>query len=274
MRCGGAQLAVAAGLMLLCACAPDAQRPSEPDCRADSLPTLDPGTLTLATEVPSFPPWYLDDRPDSGEGFESALGYAVADRLGYQPEHVRWVRVPFNTAMAPGAKAFDAAIDQFSITDQRRQIVDFSAPYYDIVQAVVAVAGTPAAEVTTRAGLATLRLGAVANTTGAGAARALSAAPITVYENTEASMSGLRAGQVDALVADLPTAGTLAGEITGGVIVGRLPSGTPEALGILLDLGSPLTRCVSEAVEGIRADGTLAELRRRWMPGTPARELE
>ncbi|RWA22762.1 hypothetical protein MBRU_12510 [Mycolicibacterium brumae DSM 44177] len=265
---------MAAGLALLCACAPGGDGPTEEHCQASSLPTLDPGTLTLATEAPAFPPWFLDDSPESGEGFESALGYAVADRLGYEREQVRWVRVPFNTAMAPGAKAFDAAIDQFSITEQRRQIADFSSPYYDIVQAVVTVAGTDADAVTSRSGLAALRLGAVANTTGAGTARALSAAPITVYENTVESMEGLRAGQVDALVADLPTARTLAGEIPGGIILGRLPSGTPEQLGILLDLGSPLTRCVSEAVDGIRDDGTLAELQRRWMPEIPARELE
>lgn len=239
-----------------------------PLCPPGELTTLQPGTLTLATDQPAYPPWFVDDQPANGQGFESAVGYAVAERLGYPRAQVRWARVAFTTALAPGPKPFDIAINQTSITDQRREVADFSAPYYDVLQAVVATASSPAVRARTGTDLARLRLGSEAGTTGATAARSLSHSPITVFDTNDAAVQALGDGQVDALVMDLPTAQRVAADLPGGRLVGRLPQspeGT-EQYGLLLDKDSPLTACVSEAVQALRADGTLARLQQQWIP--------
>ncbi|MDT5323707.1 MAG: polar amino acid transport system substrate-binding protein [Mycobacterium sp.] len=132
---------VVAVVMLAAACAAPnetATTPRSERCTTDSLDTLYPGVLTVGTDQPVYPPWDMGDNPASGEGFESALAYAVADHLGYPRDDVRWVRVPFNTALNPGPKSFDINLSEFSITEQRQGAVDFSSPYFDVTQAVVA----------------------------------------------------------------------------------------------------------------------------------------
>ena len=117
-------------------------------CAKDSLPTLKKGSTSFGTDQPAYPPWFVDDDPANGKGFESAVAYAVANKLGYANQDVTWVRVPFNAAIAPGPKTFDANLDEFSITDERKRAVDFS-PYFNVTQVVVAVKSSPAAGVTT-----------------------------------------------------------------------------------------------------------------------------
>ena len=121
-------------------------------CNKDSLTTLTKGTITFGTDQPAYPPWFIDDDPANGKGFESAVAYAVADKLGYAHQDVKWVRVPFNAAIAPGPKTFDANLNEFSITETK-QAVDFSSPYFDVTQAVVTVKSSPAAQVKTLDGL-------------------------------------------------------------------------------------------------------------------------
>ncbi|MCB9438748.1 MAG: amino acid ABC transporter substrate-binding protein [Mycolicibacterium sp.] len=260
--------AVAALLLGAAGCGHDGPAGKGPDCVGGALPTLQAGKMVFATDQPADPPWYIDDDPADGRGFESALAFAVAERLGYPADRVAWVRVPFTTAMAPGDKAFDAALSQFSITDQRRQVVDFSSPYYDVVQAVVTVGTSPAATVTTAMGLRPLRLGAYVGTTSAMAARALSTNPITVFNSTAESAVALSNRQVDALVMDLPTARNLTVEMPDVRILGQLPHspGSVEQLAVMLDKDSPLTGCVSDAIDGLRSDGSLERLQRQWIP--------
>ena len=124
-----------------------AAKPRSERCSAESVDTMYPGVLTVGTDQPVYPPWYIGDNPANGEGFEAAIAYAVADRLGYPREDVRWVRVPFNAALEPGPKMFDINLSEFSITDHRKGAVDFSSPYFDVTQAVVAVKTSPAAGV-------------------------------------------------------------------------------------------------------------------------------
>ena len=118
-------------------------------CPSGGLPTLTAGTLTIGTDQPVYQPWYVDDAPENGQGFESAVAYAIAEQLGYPKDKVAWARVPFNAAIQPGPKPFDLNLTEFSITDERRQAVDFSAPYYDVKQAVVTLSDNPFANVTT-----------------------------------------------------------------------------------------------------------------------------
>jgi polar amino acid transport system substrate-binding protein len=260
-----------AAVLMVAGCAPSDQKPTATGggtCDKGALATLKSGVLTFGTDQPAYPPWFVDDNPANGKGFESAVAYAVAGKLGYDTKNVAWVRVPFNAAIAPGPKTFDANLNEFSITDERKQAVDFSSPYYDVTQAVVTIKSSPAAKVTTLAGLKDLRLGAQVGTTSYDAAKALgTAAPVNVYNNNDDAKAALTNGQIDALVLDLPTAFQVQSELTDGDIVGQLPSGTgkPEQFGIVLDKGSALTSCVSGAVDALRTDGTLAKLQQQWL---------
>lgn len=258
--------------MLVVGCSPAEQESTtatgDGTCVKGALATLKSGVLTFGTDQPAYPPWFVDDDPGNGKGFESAVAYAVADKLGYTADHVQWVRVPFNAAIAPGPKPFDANLNEFSITDERKQAVDFSSPYYDVTQAVVTIKSSPAAKVTTLDGLRGLRLGAQVGTTSYVAAEALGAKEtVAVYNNNDDAKAALTNGQIDALVLDLPTAFQVQSELTDGVIVGQLPSGTdkPEQFGIVLDRGSALTSCVSGAVDALRSDGTLTKLQQQWL---------
>ena len=239
-------------------------------CAKDSLQTHTAGTLTIATDKPVYEPWFVDDKPENGEGFEGAVAEAVATQMGYSDTEVTWVRVPFNSVFKPTAKNWDFDINEFSITEKRKEAVDFSAPYYDVSQAVVTTKGTKAAGVTTLAGLKDLTLGAQVGTTSLQAIQDVVAPnkKPRVYNSNNDVVKALENGQVDALVTDLPTAFYMAAaQLNKGKIVGQLPAsgGTPEQFGLVLDKGSPLTTCVSQAVEALRADGTLQQLVDTWL---------
>jgi polar amino acid transport system substrate-binding protein len=260
------------GLVAITACAPADDKSSTPaaaeKCSKDSLTTLTPGSITFGTDQPAYPPWFVDDDPANGKGFESAAAYAVADRLGYGKDNVKWVRVPFNAAIAPGPKTFDANLNEFSITDERKQAVDFSSPYFNVTQAVVTVKSSPAAQVKTLAGLNGLKLGAQVGTTSYTAAKAIDA-DVAVFNNNDDAKAALTNGQIDALVLDLPTAFEVQSELDNGVIVGQLPAGSEKAerFGIVLDKDSPLTACVSKAVDDLGNDGELFKLQKVWLTG-------
>ncbi|MGX9788154.1 ABC transporter substrate-binding protein [Mycobacterium sp. MMS18-G62] len=268
-----ATVVAATTLATVAACAPISDKTATATsavCKKDALGTLYSGIFTFGTDQPAYPPWYMGDNPGSGEGFESAVAYAVADKMNYTRDDVRWVRVPFNAALAPGPKSFDANLSEFSITDQRRAAVDFSSPYLDVTQAVVTVKSSPAAGVKTLQELRALRLGVQVGTTSYTAATAVDGSkPVEVYNTNGDAKMALTNGEIDALVADLPTAFSVANELRNGLMVGQLPdaSGDVEQFGIVLDKNSPLTRCVSWAVDTLRQDGTLAHLQQEWLAG-------
>ncbi|GGM01057.1 amino acid ABC transporter substrate-binding protein [Nakamurella endophytica] len=221
----------------------------------------------------------VEDDPTNGKGFESAVAYAVADRLGYGKNQVAWTRVAFNAAISPAPKAFDFDINQFSITEDRRKAVDFSSGYYDVTQAVVTVKGSPVAGAKSIADLRSAKLGAQIGTTSLTALKSQigpSGSP-AVFQTNDAAVQALKNGQIDGLVVDLPTAFYLASaELDDGVLVGQLPAtgGAPEQFGLLLEKDSALTSCVSKAVDALRADGTLAQLSTRWLAQAGAPVLQ
>ncbi|MGC4853085.1 transporter substrate-binding domain-containing protein [Micromonospora sp. DT4] len=240
-----------------------------PSCAKDSLPTRTPGKLTIATDQPAYEPWFRQDRPDNGEGFEAAVAYAVAEKLGYARGDVTWTRVKFDTAIAPGPKTFDFDINQFSITEERKQAVDFSAPYYLVRQTVIALKSSKIAGKTSLADLRGAKLGAQVGTTSYQAITEVlkPTAKPQVYNSNDDAKKALQNGQIDGLVVDLPTAFYIIGaEITDAVLVGQVPQvGVPEVFGLLLDKNSPLTRCVSGAVGELSEAGTLRELEQKWL---------
>lgn len=246
---------------------------ASPTCTPDQLKTVAAGKLTIATDNPAYPPWFVDNKPDNGQGFESAVAYAVATKLGYSNDTVVWTRVGFNAAIQPGPKSFDFDINEFSITADRQKAVDFSAPYYDVAQAIVALTSSKIAGAKSVAGLKGAKLGAQVGTTSY-TAITQSIKPTTapqVYNTNDDAVKALQNGQIDGLVVDLPTAFYVtSAQVDNSVIVGQLaqPTGTPEQFGLVLDKGSALTACVSRAVDGLRADGTLAGLARQWLAGS------
>ncbi|MFF0175377.1 ABC transporter substrate-binding protein [Micromonospora profundi] len=255
-------------------CAPQDEEPTPTvtaagSCTKDSLPTRTPGKLTIATDQPAYEPWFRQDKPDNGEGFEAAVAYAVAEKLGYARADVTWTRVKFDTAIAPGPKSFDFDINQFSITEERKQAVDFSAPYYLVRQTVIALKSSKIAGKTSLADLRDARLGAQVGTTSYQAITDV-VKPTTkpqVYNSNDDAKKALQNGQIDGLVVDLPTAFYITGtEITDAMVIGQVPQvGVPEAFGLLLDKNSPLTSCVSTAVGQLSEAGALGELERKWL---------
>jgi polar amino acid transport system substrate-binding protein len=245
---------------------------SGPACAPGALDTLTPGKLTVGTDNPAYPPWFQDNKPSNGKGFESAVAYNVAERLGYPAANVTWTQVPFNNAIAPGPKKYDFDVNQFSITDERKQAVDFSSPYYLVRQTVITTKGSKIDGVTTIAGLKDAKLGAQVGTTSLQAINELIKPSVKaqVFNSNDDAKKALQNGTVDGLVVDLPTAFYMTGaELDNGVIIGQLPQvGVPEQFGLVLDKDSPLTDCVSEAVDQLRQDGTLAVLEKTWLAGT------
>ncbi|MCC9706369.1 ABC transporter substrate-binding protein [Streptomyces sp. MNU76] len=239
-------------------------------CAKDDLSTKTSGKLTIATDQPAYAPWFKDDDPKNGEGFESAVAYAVAKQLGYDKADVVWQSVPFNKAFAPGAKTFDFDINQVSISDERKKAVDFSSGYYDVRQAVVALKDSAAAKATSIADLRKLHLGAQVGTTSLNYIEDVvkPTRQAAAYAKNDQAKSALKNGQIDAIVVDLPTAFYItSAEVTDARIVGQFENqgGTPEQFGLVLDKGSALTSCVTTAVDALREDGTLTKIEQEWL---------
>lgn len=243
--------------------------PDSASASEGALKTVTPGKLTIATGEPAYSPWVENNDPASGKGFEAAVAYAVAGKLGFANADVVWVRSTFDAAVAPGAKDWDFNLQQFSITEERRNAVDFSSPYYTTAQAVVTLKGSPVSGATTVAELKGALLGAQTGTTSH---RMLTetVAPTTapsVFNNSQDTVQALKGGQVDAIVVDLPTALYLvAAELDGGVVVGQFADTSGgDQFGLVLPKGSALTAAVTGAVDALRTDGTLDSLTKTWL---------
>lgn len=239
-------------------------------CSKDSLQTLESGTLTIATGEPAYEPWVVGDKPESGEGFEAAVAYAVANQLGFDNASVKWVRTTFDSAIAPGPKTFDFNIQQYSITDDRAKVVDFSTPYYKANQAIVSFKGSKIAGITTLQGLkdAGAKLGAAVSTTSLDVIESQLGLKPSVFNDNAAGVTALKNKQIDGLVVDLPTAFYLSAvEVPNGIIVGQIDGSDAgdNGFGLLLAKSSPITSCVSKAVDAIRENGTLTAITEKWL---------
>jgi polar amino acid transport system substrate-binding protein len=288
--------ALAVGALVLAACGSDddggsasTEAPSgttgtsEGAADVDCSATINDGVLTVATGEPAFFPWVIDDDPESGEGFEAAVAYAVAAEMGYDADAVTWVRTTFDEAIQPGPKNFDINLQQYSITPERAENIDFSVPYYTSNQAIVALDGSPAEGATSIADLKDVKFGAQVGTT--------SLAFITdviqpnqepfVYDDNVGAKAALEANQIDAAVFDLPTALYVSGvEIEGSSVIGQFPAdagGTTDQFGMVLEKDSPLTSCVDAAITAITDSGELDAIQQEWLSdftGAPVISVE
>ena len=281
--------AIAVGALVLAACgsdddsgdaADDTGAPAGTEAPADTTEssgagdcgaTIDDGVLTIATGEPAFYPWVIDDAPETGEGFEAAVALAVAAEMGYEGDAVVWTRTTFDEAIQPGAKSFDMNLQQYSITEERRENIDFSLPYYTSNQAIVALEGSAAEGATTIADLKDVKFGAQVGTT--------SLAFITdviqpnqdpfVYDDNVGAKAALEANQIDAAVFDVPTAAYVSEfEIEGSSVIGQFAAeagGDLDEFGIVLEKGSPLTGCVDTAITSLTESGVLDDLAAEWL---------
>ena len=239
------------------------------DCAKDKLHLYSSGKLTLGTDKPAFEPWFKDNDPTNGQGFESAVAYALADKLGFAKSDVTWVTVPFNSSYAPGAKKFDFDINQISITDARKKAVDFSDGYYTVNQAVIVLNNSKFGNAKSVADLKDAKLGAQVGTTSLDAITkvvAPSKQP-AVFNDTNDAKNALMNKQVDAIVTDLPTAFFLvAAEIDGSKIAGQFPTqGAAEEFGLLFAKGNPLVTCVNQALSTLKSSGDLQRITDQWL---------
>ncbi len=279
VRVRAAAAAGAAALLTLTACATESSTTttaptptgSELDCSIEALNLVNPGTLTIGTDKPAYEPYFQDNDPTNGKGFESAVAYAVAENLGFTPDQVEWVVVPFNKSYAPGAKDFDFDINQISITPKRAEVVDFSDGYYNVQQAVIAIEGTPAASATSVADLQALKLGAQVGTTSLSYINDIvqPTTPASVFDDTNAATKSLSNGNVDGIVVDLPTAFYItAVELNDGTIVGAFPAGQGgEQFGLLFEKGNTLLPCVNQSLANLTAQGTLKDITDEYLGG-------
>ena len=246
----------------------DSTTASAAECTSGKLPTVSEGVLTVATDKPAYPPYFEADEPANGKGFESAVAYAIGEQLGYPKAKVKWTVEPFDSSYAPGEKHFDFDVNEISITPVREKAVDFSAPYYRANQAVVALDGSAAAKAKSLADLKDTKIGVQINTTSLSAVEEEiepSSQP-DVFNNSNDVVTALKNGQVEAVVVDLPTALYLtAAQVENATVVGQFGKSSGEAWGALLAKESPLTACVSEAIESLEASGQLERITQRWM---------
>lgn len=256
-----------------CASGSSTGSPSGQASEAASEGWVTDGKFTVATGEPAYYPWVIDDAPESGEGFEAAVAYALAEELGFSADDVVWVRTGFEEAIAPGPKDFDVNLQQFSITDERKESVDFSSPYYETTQVVVTTGSSPAADATSIADLKDLLIGAQTGTTSFTTIESViqPTQGAQAFNTNDDAKLALENGLVDAIVVDLPTAFYISGvELTDGVLVGQLPTpdgATGDQFGFVLAKDSPLTERVSAAVDALREDGTLDDLAAQWLGG-------
>ncbi|HTR74055.1 MAG TPA: ABC transporter substrate-binding protein [Solirubrobacterales bacterium] len=238
------------------------------DCTPETMQTHTAGTLTVATDKPAYPPYFENDEPENGEGFESAVAYAIGKQLGYPKAKIKWTVEPFDSSYAPGPKNFDFDVNEITITPTREKAVDFSAPYYTANQAVVALEGSEAAKAESLAELQDVKFGVQIDTTSLKAVEEdiePSSKP-EVFNNSGDVVTALKNGQVEAVVVDLPTALYLTeAQVENATIVGQFGNAEGEEWGALLAKGSSLTACISSAIEGLEESGELEEITQRWM---------
>jgi polar amino acid transport system substrate-binding protein len=237
-------------------------------CAKSTLPLHTKGVLTVATDSPAYPPYFVNNKPANGQGFESAVAYAIAQRLGFSHPEVKWTVEPFDSSYAPGPKSFDFDINEISITAPRAKEVDFSTPYYTNPQGIIVRSSSPYAHASSLAALKGAKIGVQIGTTSLDAvtAQIKPTHQPQVFNDSNDVVSAFKNGSVDAIVVDLATAFDLTStELSHTTIAGQFSAAGGDTWGVLLSKGSGLTSCVDRAVSSLRSDGTLAALSQRWI---------
>jgi polar amino acid transport system substrate-binding protein len=227
------------------------------------------GELTVATDNPVYPPWFVNNKPANGKGYESAVAYAIAAKLGFPKSKVVWVTEAFPKSYAPGPKAFDFDINEVSVTPQRAQAVTFSKSYYPVQQAIVARKGTPIVTKHSPAQLKTYLYGDQIGTTGLAyiTSKIQPTNQPKVFDTLSQSAAALEAGRIDALITDTPTAQYMTTQQLKHpptVLVAQFPT-VGEHYGLVFEKDNPLVACVNSAIASLQSDGTLSALQKKYL---------
>jgi polar amino acid transport system substrate-binding protein len=226
------------------------------------------GQLTVATDSPVYAPWFENNQPANGQGYESAVAYAIAARLGFSKAQVKWVVEPFDSSYAPGPKRFDFDINEISYSAQRAQAVSFSNSYYDVQQSLIALKGSAIVTSHSPAELKSYVFGDQIGTTSLAFINTAIQPTQTpkVFNTLNDVAQALATKQIAAFVTDTPTAQyiTSSAEIPKSVMVGQFPS-TGEHYGLLFGKGDPLVSCVNQALATLTSNGTLAALQKKYL---------
>ena len=234
--------------------------------------TFEPGKLTVATGNPAWEPWVMNDDPESGEGFEAAVIYALAEKMGFAKEDVVWTRTEFDEAFAPGQHDWDLNIQQVSINEDRKKAIDFSPAYFRPTQAVIVKKDSKYASATSCAELKDAVFAVMMGTTAIDYVKDIikggSDEGIDIFNNNSDAVAAVDNGQADCLVTDTPQCVYMveSEQLKDGVVMGQIP-GTedPDGLGITLAKDSPLTPFVTDAMNAILDDGTVDGLIEQWL---------
>jgi polar amino acid transport system substrate-binding protein len=272
-RAAALTASVLVGVSALTACAQNqtpaaSGTPTSADLCAN-ITTVTDGTLTVGTSNPAYPPYVIDNKPENGKGFESALAYAVADRMGFTKDQVTWTFAPFTKLFAPGSKDYDFALNQIGIRPARERAVTFSDPYYQTPNAVLVLNSGKYADATSLADLKDAKIGVQTGTTGQEQVQALiqPTQQVAVFPDTNTLSQALKNEQIDALVTDLPTTLYLRDvAVSGSTVIGTLPvDANSDQWGMVLQKDNPLVSCVNQALGELTSDGTLDQITQKWM---------
>ena len=267
MRAAAALVSIAA-LTLSAACGSDSSAKSaESDSSDITQQTVTPGKLTIATGDPAYEPWVMNDKPESGKGYEAAVAYAVAEKMGFKKSDVVWTRTTFDSAIAPGAKDWDMNIQQFGITPERKKAVDFSASYYNDSQGIIVKKDGKYANAKSLSDLKDATVGAMVGTEGYKYAKKIKD-DVQTFNDDSAVAQALDAGQIDALVTSTVECVYMvqSDQVKDAMVLGRIAGSTdPNGMGIVLPKDSKLTSAASKAVKELNSDGTIKALQDKWL---------
>jgi polar amino acid transport system substrate-binding protein len=229
--------------------------------------TVTAGKLTIATGEPAYEPWVVNDDPASCQGFEAAVGCAIAERLGYALSDVIWVRTGFDEAIAPGAKNFDFNLQQYTATDERREAVDFSSDYAHFPQAIVVYTNGKFAEGTKITDFDGIKIAVANATTSADWARLFFGDDaVLIYNDVDAAVQAMKSNAADALITDVASAWYIStAELEGTKIQGILEGTQDEGCAALLAKDSPMTPVITQVIDEMNADGTIEQLQKTWL---------
>jgi polar amino acid transport system substrate-binding protein len=261
-------LLVALGGGAAVASAPAPATPVAASCSPGALALHSPGVLTVGTDSPAYPPYFKNNDPSNGKGFESAVAYAVAKQLGFGPSKVKWIVEPFDSSYAPGPKGFDFDINEISITPPRAREVSFSTPYYANPQAIIVAKGSKYVHAKSLAAFKNANIGVQIGTTSLSAVQQLidPSSQVQVFNTSNDVIAAFKIHRVDAIVVDYATALYLSSsEIKGSTIAGQFTAPGGDNWGLLMGKGSTLTPCVNQALAKLKASGALKRITKRWM---------
>ena len=223
------------------------------------------GELTIGSDLDYKPMEYLDS-DEKPEGFDVAMMTEVSKRLGLKLNYL----APQNfdtliTQVAAGTK-MDVAVSSITITDERKELVDFSSPYYDSNQAVVIRKDS---SYTDKSQLNGETVGAQSGTSGEEWVKEnYTKSKYVPYNSTSDLLAALRAGKIEAAVYDEPVAENgVANEYKDCKILSVIPTG--EQYGIAINKSNTaLETAINKALADMQSDGTMDKLKETWIKGS------